>query len=162
MLSANILIEKYDPELINEMLSYLKLENCSIVISSKTFQGQTDSKEKYFGTDYKIEDFSLELIEKLKNPGLNQCLKFPEPNEFIPTNFNIIKADSELSKVPVVILNSDIIKAWYLKDEIYLKPKVFYGIKIVKYVNFKITQLVLVLDGHLFISWINFVTFLIA
>lgn len=132
MLSSNILIENYNPELISEMLSYLKPENCSIAISSKTFEGKTDAKEKYYGTDYKVENFSLELIEKLKNPGINENLKFPEPNEFIPTNFDIIRSDSDLSKIPVIIRNTDILKAWYLKDETYLKPKVFYGIKIIK------------------------------
>lgn len=54
ILSANILLENYNPQLITEMLSYLTPENCSIAISSKSFEGQTDLKEKYYGTDYKI------------------------------------------------------------------------------------------------------------
>ncbi|KAH9424396.1 hypothetical protein DERP_004580 [Dermatophagoides pteronyssinus] len=90
VLCANYLIDQFKPELINEHIDYLKPENCIIAISSKSFEGKTDSKEKYYGTDYKIINISNDLIEKLKNPGQNEQLMFPEPNEFIPTNFDII------------------------------------------------------------------------
>ena len=110
-----MLIENFKPDLITEMLGYLKPENCSIAISSKSFEGKTDSKEKYYGTNYKIENFSSEFLESIKNPGINPNLKFPEPNEFIPTNFDIVKSDSDLSQTPTVIRDTGILKAWYLK-----------------------------------------------
>lgn len=137
ILSANILVDQFDSDLITQNLSYLKFENCNIAISSKSFEGETDLKEKYFGTNYKIENFSQSFIELISNPGINENLKFPEPNEFLPTDFEIVKSDSHLSVVPVIIRETDIMKAWYLKDETYLKPKVFYGIKIINpLVNF--------------------------
>lgn len=136
ILSANILLENYNPQLITEMLSYLTPENCSIAISSKSFEGQTDLKEKYYGTDYKIVEFSKEFLESLRNPAVNANLKFPEPNEFIPTDFEIVKSDSPATETPTVIRDSKILKAWHLKDETYLKPKVFYGIQIVNPIVF--------------------------
>ena len=98
MLSANILLENYKPELITKMLDFLVPENCSIAISSKSYEGKTDSKEKFFGTDYKVEKFSPEFLDKMRNPGTNGNLKFPEPNEFIPTNFG-------QSSIPLLILS---------------------------------------------------------
>lgn len=131
VLSANILLENYNPQLINEMLSYLTPENCSISVSSKSFLEKANLKEPHFGTQYFQENFDSDFLEKLRNPGANANLQFPQPNEFIPTNFDIVKSDSDLSKKPTIIRKTDIMKAWYLKDETYLKPKVFYGIKLV-------------------------------
>lgn len=131
-LSANLLLENYNPQLISEMLAFLTPENCSIAISSKSFEGKTDLKEKYYGTDYKIEEFSQEFLKTLRNPTVSPNLHFPAKNEFIPTDFQIVKSDSNPSETPTVIRDSSILKAWYLKDETFLKPKVFYGIQMVK------------------------------
>lgn len=131
VLSANYLLDQFKPDLINEHIEYLKPENCIIAISSKSFEGKTDQKEKYYGTDYKIIDMSAELIEKLKNPGHNDRLKFPEPNEFIPTNFDIIKCDEENTNIPKLLKNSEHFRVWHLHDQTYLKPKVFCALKLV-------------------------------
>lgn len=78
-----------------------------------------------------IEPMSQSLIEKLKNPGPNENLKLPEPNEFIPTDFKLFADDSD-NKIPKLIKLSDHLKIWHLNDKVYLKPKVFFGIKFTK------------------------------
>ena len=125
------MIDQYKPELITEMLEYLKPENCNIVVISKSFEGKTDMKEKYYGTNYRIMDLNTDLIVKLKNPGLNDKFTFPEKNEFIPTKFEIIQS-SEKQVTPEKIIQTDFLNAWYMKDDIYLRPKVYYALKVVK------------------------------
>ncbi|KAH7641203.1 insulin-degrading enzyme-like protein [Dermatophagoides farinae] len=131
VLSANYLIDQFKPDLITEHIDYLKPENCIIAISSKSFEGQTDRKEKYYGTDYKIIDMGKDLIEKLKNPSRNENLKFPEPNEFIPTDFNIIKCNEPNTNVPKLLNSNEYFRVWHLHDQTYVKPKVFYAFKLI-------------------------------
>lgn len=111
----------------------MKPENCTVVITSKSFEGKTDSKEKYFDIDYKIIDLPKDLIEKLKTVERNEALRFPNPNPFIPDDFQILCSKPN-DNLPVLIHNDDHMKIWHLNDQVYKKPKVFYSFKLVKLV----------------------------
>lgn len=136
VLGASFLMDTFRPDLINEHISYLKPENCNIIIMSKSFEGKTDQKEKYYDTDYKISNISKELLDKMKNPGVNENLKLPEPNLLIPKNFDLIQSVEKNSNIPVLLKKTEKFIIWYLHDQVYLKPKVFYGFKIAKYIYY--------------------------
>ncbi|CAG8671772.1 12592_t:CDS:2, partial [Racocetra fulgida] len=78
ILSGSHLIREYNPELILEGLNCLCWDKCIITLSSKLLKG-LDKKEKWFGTEYKLEKISEEL------------LKIHPPNIFVPSNFEVDK-----------------------------------------------------------------------
>ena len=137
IISANIVLEEFRPDLINEMLAYLKVENCQISLVSKNFQGQTDKVEHFFGINYKVEPLSDDLVKSIKNAGLNPKYSLPPPNELIPTDFKIVseKKDDTISKIPARIFKDDILSVWYLQDHVFLKPKVFHGFRLANPIN---------------------------
>ncbi|KPM06648.1 insulin-degrading enzyme-like protein [Sarcoptes scabiei] len=135
VLSPYLIFGDFKPELIDEHIEYLKPENCTVVITSKSFEGKTDSKEKYFDIDYKIIDLPKDLIEKLKTVERNEALRFPNPNPFIPDDFQILCSKPN-DNLPVLIHNDDHMKIWHLNDQVYKKPKVFYSFKLVNITEF--------------------------
>lgn len=47
----------------------------------------------------------------------------PLPNAFIPENFELAPFDSDLSKHPLIIMDTEILRVWHKQDNFYLKPK---------------------------------------
>jgi insulysin len=74
-------------KLTGELVNKLTVDSSMLTILSKSFQGQTDRKEKWYGTDYSVESIPEATLNKWKqcaNPktlGIN----FPKPNPFIPS-----------------------------------------------------------------------------
>lgn len=103
-----------------------------IAIVGKKFIGSTDSKEKWYGTEYKMSDISLQTLSLWNNCGLNDKLSLPPANHFIPSNLSL-KAREQNATIPELIKNTEMSRIWYLQDNEYLKPKVYYGFEFTKY-----------------------------
>ena len=74
-------------EKVNKYLENLTVDNAMITVLSKSFENQTDRKEKWYGTDYRIRrvpDSTLERWRNCESPGRLK-LNFPKPNPFIPS-----------------------------------------------------------------------------
>lgn len=56
------LIREFDSKLINELLDLLRHDNFVLRLSSQSFTG-LDQKEKWYGTEYKVEPLSDKLIQ---------------------------------------------------------------------------------------------------
>lgn len=133
-LSAGYLLEEYRPDLITEVLDLMNPNRMRVAIVGKKFVGQTDSTEKWYGTQYKLEDISQEKIDLWTNCGLNdQNLSLPPINDFIPSNLELKTNEEKGEKMPQMIRNSEFSRIWYLQDNKYLKPKVYYGFELTKY-----------------------------
>jgi len=79
---------------IRSILSLLTPENLRIEIVSQTFKGKTDLRERWYNTEYSVEGLSESLIQRLRDPGLNDELSLPAPNDFIATDFRLRNAPS--------------------------------------------------------------------
>ncbi|KAL7274797.1 metalloprotease [Rhizina undulata] len=132
LLSGTSLIREYDPEHIRQSLEYLRPDNFRLSVVSRTCaRGEFDSQEKWYGTEYRVEDLPekfLKEIESTAGPdtgkGLEKDLHLPKRNEFIPTNFEVHRKEVEKpSKVPVLIRNTDLIRVWWKKDDTFWVPK---------------------------------------
>ncbi|KAH7985205.1 hypothetical protein HPB52_024265 [Rhipicephalus sanguineus] len=55
VLAGPYLLEEYRPDLINDLLHYLRPDNVRIAVVAKRFMGQADSVEKWYGTQYNLE-----------------------------------------------------------------------------------------------------------
>ena len=70
------------------------------MLRSKSFEDKTDQEEKWYGTKYKVEDFSPALLEKILNPKIEfkkKVLDLPPVNDLIPTNFDIMPKNEDYS-----------------------------------------------------------------
>jgi insulysin len=56
------LIREFDPKLINELLDLLRHDNFVLGLVSQSFTG-LDQKEKWYGTEYKVEPISDKLTQ---------------------------------------------------------------------------------------------------
>lgn len=128
---ATNLYTKYEPDEIAKYVNSLKVENCRFMLMSKS--SNTDSAEKWYGTEYSVDDFSEDLIKMLKNPGLNSKLHLPRPNEFIATNFKVDKLENITPlEEPLLLKDGKFSKLWYKKDDRFWQPRGYI------YVSFKL------------------------
>jgi insulysin len=65
----------------------LTVGNSIVTVLSKSFEGQTDKKEQWYGTEYQIKETPLATLELWRNCESPRRLNidFPYPNQFIPS-----------------------------------------------------------------------------
>ncbi|KAG8198306.1 hypothetical protein JTE90_021560 [Oedothorax gibbosus] len=123
VLSGPYLIQDYKPELIQQLLNLLTPENIRIAVVGKKFEDTCCETEKWYGTKYKLEPIESELLEKWKTVKTHPQLKLPTPNDLIPTNFELVTPDTEITKYPVLIKNTPMCRLWFKQDDKFLLPK---------------------------------------
>lgn len=124
------LLRRFDPELIKKALSYLRADNFRLVVVSQDFPGEWDQKEKWYGTEYKVEkipqDFLSGLEKALQSSDATRVsnVHIPHKNEFVPTRLTVEKKEvEEPAKTPKLIRHDDRVRLWYKKDDRFWVPK---------------------------------------
>ncbi|XP_077053085.1 insulin-degrading enzyme isoform X3 [Siphateles boraxobius] len=123
ILAAEYLLEEFRPDLIEMVLDKLRPENVRVAVVSKSFEGQTDRTEEWYGTQYKQEAITDEVIKKWLNADLNGKFKLPMKNEFIPTNFEIYPLEKDSPSAPTLIKDTAMSKVWFKQDDKFFLPK---------------------------------------
>ncbi|OJJ32764.1 hypothetical protein ASPWEDRAFT_52909 [Aspergillus wentii DTO 134E9] len=123
-------LRKFDPELIKKALSYFRADNFRIITVAQDYPGDWDSKEKWYGTEYKVqkvpEDFMAEINKSLATTPESRMsgLHMPHKNEFVPTRLSVEKKEvSEPAKTPKLIRHDDKVRLWFKKDDRFWVPK---------------------------------------
>ncbi|XP_052772336.1 insulin-degrading enzyme-like [Mya arenaria] len=138
VLCAHYLQTDYKPELITMVLDKLLPSKMRVSVIAKKFEGQTDKKEEWYGTDYNIKKIPDEKIKMWETCGVSDKLSLPEINEFIPTNFELVPRETEQSSVPRMIKDSGMARLWFKQDNTFKLPKAF--------ANFELTSPLAYLD----------------
>ncbi|XP_076142122.1 insulin-degrading enzyme isoform X2 [Alosa pseudoharengus] len=123
ILAAEYLLEDFRPDLIQMVLDKLLPENVRVAVVSKSFEGQTDKTEEWYGTQYKQEAISEEVIKKWAGADFNGKFKLPMKNEFIPTNFEIYPLEKDAPSTPTLIKDTAMSKVWFKQDDKFFLPK---------------------------------------
>ncbi|KAL0093600.1 ubiquinol-cytochrome c reductase core subunit 2 [Phycomyces blakesleeanus] len=126
ILSGPSLIREYNPELIEENLSWLRPDNFRIMLASQTPPKgvQFTKKERWYGTEYEVRDFDDNLNQYLNNLKGDDALHLPATNDFIPTDFEINKKKiDEKAKKPELIVNTPKLRLWHKKDDTFWVPR---------------------------------------
>uniref|UniRef100_A0A3Q3J3I8 Insulin-degrading enzyme n=1 Tax=Monopterus albus TaxID=43700 RepID=A0A3Q3J3I8_MONAL len=123
VLAAEYLLEDFRPDLIEMVLHKLRPEHVRVAVVSKSFEGQTDKSEEWYGTQYKQEAISEAIIKKWANADLNGKFKLPMKNEFIPTSFEIYSLEKDSPSVPTLIKDTAMSKVWFKQDDKFFLPK---------------------------------------
>ena len=121
---------EYKPEMLNAYLSFYDPKHMRMTLIAKEFKGKTTREEEHYSIGYNYEDISDEQIEQWSNVGLNENLYLPEPNRFIPANFELVERDEQPNKQPVVVNRNELLSIWYLQDCAFKEPKSCVGIHI--------------------------------
>lgn len=127
VLTGPWLFRKFDPKVIADFISCLTPQNLRVNVTSKTFQGRTTEVELWYMTEYSVHPFSAEFMARLAQPGTNESLHLPPPNDFIATDFSL-KCSERVSEdqketYPTMILCNKGSKLWHKVDDVFGKPK---------------------------------------
>uniref|UniRef100_A0A671YRQ4 Nardilysin convertase n=1 Tax=Sparus aurata TaxID=8175 RepID=A0A671YRQ4_SPAAU len=83
-LTGDQLMFEYSPDVISAALSLLTPEKANLMLLSPEHEGQCPLREKWFGTQYTVEDIKQEWMERWTgNLELNGDLHLPAENKFI-------------------------------------------------------------------------------
>ena len=130
LLSGESVVREYNPKGIEQGLSWLRPDNYRLQITSQDYPGNWNQKEKWYGTEYRIEDISSQLRETLKKAlestaeEIPKELHLPHKNDFVPTKLTVERKQvEEPTKAPKLIRNDDAIRLWWKKDDHFWVPK---------------------------------------
>ena len=130
LLSGQSLIRKFDGGAISKALTYLRADNYRLTVISQHFPGDWDQKEKWYGTEYKVQaippDFEAAVRKAAETTAKTRIpdLFLPHVNEFIPTKLDVEKREvAEPLKAPKLIRNDEAARTWWKKDDQFWVPK---------------------------------------
>lgn len=113
-------------QVIAEALNQLVPQKANLVLLSGANEGKCDLKEKWFGTQYSMEDVENSWAELWKsNFELNPDLHLPAENKYIASDFMLKAFDSPETEYPVKIVNTPQGCLWYKKDNKFKIPKAY-------------------------------------
>ncbi|XP_072544674.1 nardilysin isoform X2 [Salminus brasiliensis] len=125
-LTGDQLMFEFKPEVISAALNLLTPDKVNLLLLSPEHEGQCPLKEKWFGTQYSVEDIQEDWQRRWAGVfDLNPELRLPVENQFISTDFTLKTADCPDSEFPVRIISNDRGCLWYKKDNKFKIPKAY-------------------------------------
>ncbi|XP_036376739.1 nardilysin b [Megalops cyprinoides] len=125
-LTGDQLMFEYNPEVISAALSLLTPERANVLLLSPDHEGYCPLKERWFGTQYSVEDIEQEWRDLWAGDfELNSELHLPAENKFIATDFSLKTSDCPDTEYPVRIISSEKGCLWFKKDNKFKIPKAY-------------------------------------
>ncbi|XP_075411986.1 nardilysin isoform X2 [Tenrec ecaudatus] len=125
-LTGDQLLFEYHPDVIAEALNQLVPQKANLVLLSGANEGKCDLKEKWFGTQYSMQEIETSWTELWSsNFELNSELHLPAENKYIATDFTLKAFDCPETEYPVKIVNTPKGCLWYKKDNKFKIPKAY-------------------------------------
>ncbi|KAG8132402.1 hypothetical protein E2320_010259 [Naja naja] len=126
ILTGDQLLFEYNPEIISKALNQLIPSQANLILLSASHEGQCQLKEKWFGTQYSVEDVDQHWSDTWASDfKLNPDLHLPEENRYIATDFALKDPDCPQTEYPVNIMSSQQGCLWYKKDDKFKIPKAY-------------------------------------
>ncbi|KAI9906583.1 hypothetical protein PsorP6_002907 [Peronosclerospora sorghi] len=126
MLTGSHLLYDFDAEKVQHVLNLLTAPRMRLTVVSKTFEGTTESVEKWYHTPYSEAPIASSLLENRASPPLNRALQLPHRNEFVCHDFRIVTPPSTVSGIPVtsplLLQEDETCRLWYKPDVDFRKP----------------------------------------
>jgi len=119
VLAAHTKLTDFNPELIEEYLSYLTPNNMLVSLRGKNVT--TDKQTEYFKAPYAQESLSISLTNALKKTKAAPPLALPEANAFIPESTDLV--DIASYSIPKQINAREGVELWHAADTDFCTPK---------------------------------------
>ena len=130
LLSGSTKLRKFDPDGIVRAMQSLRPDNFRMMIISQDQPVSLDRKEKWYGTEYAVQDIPEDLLSELHKSWQSGArerpkeLHLPHKSEFIPTRLDVEKKDkAEPVTAPKLIRNDEMMRVWWKKDDRFWVPK---------------------------------------
>ena len=130
LLSGERVIREFNKDEIAKAMSHFRADNYRLTIVSQQYPGDWDQKEKWYGTEYRIDAISDDLkatVQRVLTNSRDEVpteLHLPHRNEFIPSNLTVEKKQvDEPLKAPKLIRNDEYVRLWWKKDDRFWVPK---------------------------------------
>ncbi|XP_014470958.1 PREDICTED: insulin-degrading enzyme isoform X1 [Dinoponera quadriceps] len=123
VLCADRLFPQWKPDLIDTIVKCLTPQNIRVHVVAKACEGTANETEHWYGTKYKKEKISAEVIDMWENAGYNSELHLPARNEFIPSRLDIKPRDENVKEFPAIIEDTSFVRLWYKRDDEFSVPK---------------------------------------
>ncbi|KAL7867154.1 hypothetical protein AOLI_G00149680 [Acnodon oligacanthus] len=125
-LCGDQLMFEYNPEVISRALTLLTPERANLLLLSPEHEGHCMLKEKWFGTQYSMEDIPQEWSDLWTGDfPLNPDLLLPAENKFIATDFTLKTSDCPDTEFPVKVMDDSRGRLWFKKDNKFKIPKAY-------------------------------------
>lgn len=124
------IIQQFDPQAINELLSYLKPKNARYLIMAPSAATQVTptTTEKWMGVKYARKAISKDLLEKWTHVQPHTAIDLPPPNIFIPSDLKLAHSDfapnPRLIPTPQTITNNERGHIYFVHDDKFGVPKI--------------------------------------
>ncbi|XP_053668951.1 insulin-degrading enzyme [Anopheles marshallii] len=123
VLVGQFLFTEWRPDLVEDLISKLTPDKAQLIIVGQKYEPLANAEERWYGTKYGVYKIEPSILEYWSTPDLNDNLSLPEPNPFIPTDFELLPIDSGIENFPTVIQDLPMIRTWFKQDVEFLKPK---------------------------------------
>ncbi|XP_071983674.1 nardilysin [Engystomops pustulosus] len=125
-LTGDQLLFEYIPEVIGDALRELTPGKANLLLLSPDNEGKCNLKEKWFGTQYSIEEIDAKWKDLWASDyPVNPDLHLPAENKFIATDFTLKTSDCPDREYPEKIQDMEQGCLWYKKDNKFKIPKAY-------------------------------------
>ncbi|XP_059612508.1 nardilysin [Phlebotomus argentipes] len=127
VLNGSKLLFEYDKEQIQTFIDRLFNDPCNIMIWCND-ETPRDQKEKWFGTEYRLEDMSEEWKSMRKNVEIFPEFDLDQTNNFITTDFTILHptiTPMECAQPPSLIRQDKLCELWFREDTRFGLPRAY-------------------------------------
>lgn len=123
----------YKSTVINQITDSLTPQKCLFILVAKDSGATFNKNEKWMDVPYEIVPLTPEIIKELSAVKLTPLLTLPSANPYLlheikPLEYAPLTAVKEA--IPEMIINTPFAKIYYERDDIFLKPKSAFSLKI--------------------------------
>ena len=120
VIRAEYLMDSYRPDLINQALGYLNVENVLITLVADGFTSVETSP--YYNTPYTVASLPIPLRNRIDNAPLNASIVLPQPNPLLPSNMDLIEPLAA-EALPREIERGERMAVWYKPLDKFKTPR---------------------------------------
>lgn len=113
LLRGNYALDEFDPQLIQEYLSFMRPDNLLLTVTAKGLE--TDRRTDWYSVDYSMRPIDEQTLASWRSPNPDAALALPGPNKFIPENL-ALKSSAGAESKPTVIEQQDGLELWHQLD----------------------------------------------
>ena len=119
ILTAHYLLDRFNSELITDILNRLVPENVLVMLES--IHANTAQTTPYIGAEYSLSAVSEMAIENWHRDVADSSNWLPQPNEFLPDDFSLIATEN--MTIPELITFEPGLSLWYQNDTSFEVPR---------------------------------------
>lgn len=129
VLSAPYDYRSFDPDLLRDLLSFLRPGNVLLTFTSRT--AETDSTETWYETPYSVAPITEERVARWRRYPADTSLAPAPPNPFLPETLELHSMDAASDDTavhsaalkPELLYQQDGIRLWFKHDDEFETPR---------------------------------------